>query len=62
MTWAGVTSLLPQQAWVPMQEYAGAEGAREENVPADQRPLRPLLPILLRMVAQSPDPSRPSYN
>ena len=45
-----------------MQEYAGAEGAREENVPADQRPLRPLLPILLRMVAQSPDPSRPSYN
>lgn len=42
---AGVTSLEPQQACAPRPECAGAEGAGKEDLPLDQQPLGPLLPI-----------------
>ena len=61
VTSVGVTSLEPQQAYVLWLVYAGAEGAREEDVPPDQWPLGPLLPVVLCMVLQSPDPMWPSY-
>ena len=61
MTWADVTSLEPPQAWAPRLEYAVAEGDRKEDVPPDHRSLGPLLPILLCMVPQPPDPRQTSY-
>ena len=56
MTGADVTTVEPQQAWVPMVRYVGVEGARNEDVPTDHGHLGPILPILLFMVPQSPDP------
>lgn len=58
-TWAGVTSLESEQAWVPRRDCPGAEGAGE-GLPGKQPPPHGLgLPVPLCMSLQSPDPGDP---
>lgn len=60
-TWAGVTSLKPEQAWFPRLDCPGAEGAGED-MPANEPLLGPLVPGPLWMEPQPPDPGGPSYS